>query len=178
MTLIINYFTSLKASRFITRYHAFTGFFMIALGLCLTMALISSTAFRLHPDELDHVSAARFYFDNWLPPAAADPRTLDSYSNYGMSYLNEWDIVYLLAGKFAMLIHPLVANEVLELRFFNVFLFMTIAWIALIRREEILVFVVLLTSSQIWYVFSYFNGDAFPMFLSLLTAYEITSNRS
>ena len=177
MTLINN-FKSLKNSEFISRYSAFTGLFIITAGLCLTMALISSTAIRIHPDELDHISAARFYFHNWLPPAVADPRTLDSYSVYGMSYLNEWDIVYLLAGKFAMLIHPLLGNEVLELRLFNVGLFMTMTWIALIRRNEILTFVVLLTSSQIWYVFSYFNGDALPMFLSMLTAYEISSNRS
>jgi hypothetical protein len=33
-------------------------------------------------------------------------------------------------------------------------------------------------SAQIWYVFSYFNADAFPLFLSILAAYELTSPRS
>ena len=189
----INSFKSVKNSRFISRYQAFIGMFLIALGLCLTMALISSTNvirihdydLRVHPDEENHVLAARFYFDNWLPPGVADPRTMDSYSDYGMSYLNEWDIVYLLAGKFATLIHPILSHEafelrlfVFELRLFNVCLFMVMALIALIRRDEILAFVVLLTSPQIWYIFSYFNGDALPMFLSMLAAYEITSARS
>lgn len=161
------------------RYFLFRWLFVIAIILILSMSFISSTSLRIHPDEFNHIAAARFYIDNWLPPAVADPRTMDSYHNeYGVSYHNEWDIVYLLAGKFAILINPFVANETYALRLFNVGLFIALACIASFKRCEILTFAVLLTSPQIWYVFSYFNGDAFPMFLSLLVAYEITSVQS
>ena len=151
---------------------------LIALGLIATMAIISNTTYRIHADELDHVAAARFYLDNWLPPAVADPRTLDSYSYGGFSYLNEWDIVYLLAGKFGRLVNPILQNEVYAFRSFNVLLFMCLTCMAWFRRDEILMFSVLLLSPQIWYLFSYFNADAFPIFLSFLAAYELTSSRS
>lgn len=160
------------------QYRVLSWMLLIALGLIITMAIISNTSNRIHPDEFDHVAAARFYLDNWLPPAVADPRTLDSYSYAGASYLNEWDISYLFAGKFALLIKAVVQNEIYAFRFFNVFLFLLLTCMAWIKRDEVLTFAVLLLSPQIWYVFSYFNNDAFAIFLSLLAAYELTSSRS
>ncbi|MEJ7670332.1 MAG: hypothetical protein WKH97_16710 [Casimicrobiaceae bacterium] len=151
---------------------------LIALMLIVTMAIISNTTSRIHPDEFDHIEAARFYRESWLPPAVGDPRTLDTYSVYGMSYLNEWDVVYILAGKFALLIQPIVQNEIYAFRFFNVCLFLLLVYMAWVRRDEILIFSILLISPQIWYVFSYFNADAFALFLSILAAQELTSSSS
>ena len=151
---------------------------LAALTFIVTMAFISNASNRIHPDEFDHVAAARFYFDNWLPPPVADPRTLDSYSYAGVSYLNEWDVVYLLAGKFALLTQPFVQSEVYALRCFNLFLFLVLTCLAWTRRDDILTFCILLLSPQIWYIFSYFNADAFPMFLALLAVYELTSPRT
>jgi hypothetical protein len=142
------------------------------------MAVVSTTGKQVHHDEYDHVSAARFYFAHWLPPGVADPRALDSHSIFGVSYLNEWDIVYPLAGKFAVLVRPLVHDDVIALRLFNVSLFLILGCVALFRRNEILAFAILLTSPQIWYLFSYFNGDAFPIFISTLVAAALTSPRS
>ena len=139
------------------------------------MAIVSDTRSRVHADEFDHVAAARFYAKHWLPPAVADPRTLDSYSYAGMSYLNEWDVVYLLAGKFGALVEPLVHDEVRALRLFNVLLFVLLVLMALRRRDATLAFAIVLVSPQIWYLFSYFNSDAFPLFLSLLAAYELAA---
>ena len=160
------------------QYRALSGMFLIAVALVATMAIISNTHHRIHPDEFDHIAAARYYLEHWLPPVVADPRTLDSYSNYGMSYLNEWDIVYFFAGKFALLVRPVVQNEILAFRLFNVSLFLFLMCMAWARRDQILPLSILLLSPQIWYVFSYFNGDAFPLFLSLLAACELTSLRS
>ncbi len=87
-----------------------------------------------------------------------------------MSYLNEWDIVYPLAGKFAALIHLVVSNDAVAFRLFNVGLFLVLALVALFPRNEILAYALLLTSPQIWYTFSYFNGDAFPMFVCFVAA--------
>ena len=148
---------------------------VVALGLICAMAVVSSTTARVHADELDHVAAARFYETHWLPPPVADPRTLDSYSYSGMSYLNEWDIVYLLAGKFAAVVQRIVGNEVHAYRLFNVLLFSVLVYVAWWKGHATLLLSVLLLSPQIWYVFSYFNADAFAVFLAFLAAYELTS---
>lgn len=168
----------LHAVPLLSKYGLYRGLMFVAVGLALAMALFSATDRQVHHDEYDHVNAARFYFEHWLPPRVGDPRALDSYSLYGMSYLDQWDVVYPLAGKFAKLIRPVVSNEVIALRLFNVALFLVLACIAFARRDDILAFVLLLTSSQIWYVFSYVNGDALPLFLSFLAALALTSPRS
>jgi hypothetical protein len=159
-------------------YRLYQGFIFVAVALTLAMALLSTTHKQVHHDEYDHLNAARFHFEHWLPPSVGDPRTLDSYSLYGMSYLNEWDIVYLFAANFAKLIRPIVDDDLIALRLFNVALLLALACIALLQRDNILAFVLLLTSPQIWYIFSYFNADAFPLFLSFLAVAAITSPRS
>ena len=162
----------------LSKYGLYRWLMFVAVGLALAMALLSATDKQVHHDEYDHINAARFYFEHWLPPGVGDMRARDAYSLYGRSYLDEWDIVYPLAGKFAKLISPAVSNDAIALRLFNVGLFFVLACIAFVRRDDILAFALLLTSPQIWYVFSYFNGDAFPMFVSFLVALALTSPRS
>ena len=152
---------------------------VVASGLVLVMAL--SSAFNTqpekwfgHPDEYLHRSAARYYLDHWLPPKVGDPATMDSYSReYGLSYLNEPDIVYFLAGKFAALLSPILPHPDHAFRLFNVFLFSILALSCAGRAKESLVFLPIVLSPQIWYLFSYFNGDAFPLFVSILIAYQL-----
>jgi hypothetical protein len=159
-------------------HRAIVAMLAAAMILASVMALVSHDVLRVHADELDHIAAGRYYVSHWLPPAAGDPRTLDAYSYLGMSYLNELDIVYPIAGKFVALVQPLVGNEVYSFRLFNVFLFLILIGLAWRKREAILLFSVLLLSPQIWYIFSYFNADAFAFFLAMLAAYEIASPKS
>ncbi len=152
-----------------------------AAALALTMALVSAINDRPEqwsgpPDEYLHRSAARYYIDHWLPPKVGDAATLDSYSrDYGFSYLNETDAVYFFAGKFARLISPLVSNHDIGFRLFNVVLLAVLAYLCAMRPRAYLVFLPLLLSPQIWYIFSYFNGDAFPLFLAMLIAYQVAT---
>ena len=141
-----------------------------------TMAFVS--AYNMHPDEKHHIEAAKYYEAYWLPPMVGDPRVQDSYSIYGVSYLYELEIVYFLAGKFSMLISPLVDNSVLRIRLFNVLLFSLLAFLFALKTQDRWVFLLLLASPQIWYIFGYFNGDAFPLFISILIAYQITRSES
>lgn len=159
-------------------YRAFLWMLLIALSMVAAMAVLSSTTYRVHPDEFDHIAAARFYLDHWFPPPVADPRTVDSYSYMGASYLNEWDVVYFLAGKFVLLMQNVVPNDVYAFRMFNVLLFCILVATAWIRRSEVIVFSALLCSPQTWYLYSYFNADAFAMFLAMLTACELVSSGS
>src|SRR5688572_5676432 len=91
--------------------------------LAVVILLCSLTATRspldAHPDELFHVEAAAYYVDNWLPPAVGDLRAGKSYTQYGFSYLDEFDPVYFFAGKLGALLSPVTAELYLAFRAFN-----------------------------------------------------------
>lgn len=149
---------------------------IVALVLAVLMAWIS--AFNAHPDELHHARAADYYRTHWLPPKFGDPDAVPSYSNYGSSYLHERDIVYLLAGKWSVVVAPLVGDTDLSYRLFNLALFAAIIFAFIRKPEARLLIIPLILSAQIWYVFSYFNGDAFALAVALFTAYQITGRES
>jgi hypothetical protein len=158
---------------------------LLAVVLAAVMAISSAinqapARWFSHPDEYLHRSAGRYFVDHWLPPKVGAPESLDSYSReYGYSYLNDLDVVYFLAGKFAILLSPFLKNLDLAFRLFNVLLFASVAVFAARRPWDTSVaFVPLLLTAQAWYVFGYFNGDAFPLFLSILIAYQLTAPES
>lgn len=124
-----------------------------------------------HPDESLHVTTASFFLDRWLPPAADDP-LVPGYLDpvYGTSYLlaSPPQILYPLAAKSARLL-GFSSRFALGLRLLSVAAFLVLAlaaWRAAPRT--LLPAVCLLWTPQVWYVFSYFNSDAFPFFLSFL----------
>ena len=142
-----------------------------ALGLILAMAVISGT--DVHPDEIGHEHAANYYRDSWLPPAIDDPRMVKTASGFGVSYLFRVDIVYFLSGKVASLLSGLVNDNNLRLRLFNVLLFFILILIVSrkIRSAPLFIMALALTP-QIWYLFSYFNGDGFAFFIATLIAMQ------
>jgi hypothetical protein len=146
--------------------------------LSAALAMAAVTSHSVHPDEFNHVAAARYYFGNWLPPSVDDPRIVESYSIYGTSYLNELDIVYLIAAKATLLWSGLGLSDLLSLRLFNVMLLGILLLVAWTQKHVWAGMLVLLMSPQIWYVFSYFNADAFPLFLSIVLALLAAPNDS
>jgi len=153
--------------------YEFVYLFVVVLILGLGMAWVS--AFNSHPDEISHVKAADYYAQHWLPPRVGDPESRESYSLQGFSYLDEVDVVYLFAGKFGALLTATGMYDYHAYRVFNLLLFIGLIVVWLRRVDARLAFSLLLISPQIWYVFSYFNADAFPLFLSLLIAHQLTS---
>lgn len=65
-----------------------------------------TTPFDVHPDEVNHADAYCYYESHWWPP----PLNADGlrYSPYGMSRLHEEEVVYVIFGKVALLLRPLV----------------------------------------------------------------------
>jgi len=143
-----------------------------ALGLILSMAFISGL--DVHPDEIGHANSAGYYSDSWLPPSVDDPKILKTISGFGVSYLFRLEMVYLLSGKVSLLLSGFVNDNYLRLRLFNVLLFLVLVLIVArkIRSVPLLVLAIVL-SPQIWYVFSYFNGDGLAFFIALLIALQI-----
>ncbi|MBA4369017.1 MAG: hypothetical protein C0403_15415, partial [Desulfobacterium sp.] len=143
-----------------------------ALGLILAMAVISGP--DVHPDEIGHEHAASYYSDSWLPPSIDDPRMVKTISGFGVSYLFRLDIVYFLSGKVALLLSELVNDNNLRLRLFNVLLFFILILIVTCKiRSAPLFILALVLSPQIWYLFSYFNGDGFAFFIAILIAMQL-----
>jgi hypothetical protein len=157
---------------------------LVAAVLALVMACTEAIndrpeMWRGPPDEYGHRAVARYYVDHWLPPRVGDPATLDSYSrDYGYSYINDPDPAYPLAGKVAVLVSPLVANHDLAFRLFNVTLLALLALLCALRPAAWPIFAPLLVTPQAWYIFSYFNGDALPLFLTFVLAYEVAYPQS
>lgn len=143
-----------------------------ALGVILAMAFISGL--DVHPDELGHANSAGYYSDAWLPPPVDDPKVLKTISGYGVSQLFRLEMVYFWAGKFTALLSKLVHDDLLRLRLFNGMLFLILLLIVSrrIRHVPLLVWGLVLTP-QVWYIFSYFNADAFAFFIAFLLAWQL-----
>ncbi|MBU1695107.1 MAG: DUF2142 domain-containing protein [Verrucomicrobia bacterium] len=151
------------------------------IGLLLLLVFAQVLAMALwsppdaHPDESLHVTTASYFLDHWLPPAADDPMV--------PSYLNpEYGTSYLLASPPQML-YPLAAKTTGVLGFSSHFslglrLLSVAAWLALavaawrVSPRSRLPAVCLLWTPQVWYVFGYFNSDAFPFFLAFLVCLQ------
>jgi len=145
--------------------------------LVTSAAVSARTDVSVHPDELTHAASARFYYDHWFKPTIGDPETLEAHltNRFGVAYLVNTEPVYLLAGKFAVLTWPVFQNDVVALRIFNVALLFTLVVTGLRLPMIQLAAVPLLSTPQAWYVFSYFNGDALPLFLSTLAVATLLS---
>lgn len=154
--------------------------FLGAVLLSFFMALRSD--FNRHPDEVHHFKAARYYYSHFFPPQIEDPAILDSYSAYGVSYLNYQWVEYFVSGHIALVYSLFITNDVLAVRLSIITMFLTLAvWFLYRSREnpeEFIIPSLLLISSQVWYVFSYSNNDAFVLFIAVLTAYQLAYPQS
>src|SRR5215212_3801704 len=103
--------------------------FKTVITLCLIAAPILASVMSLtsdynhHPDEIHHFEAARYYVDHFFPPVIGDPAVRESYSVWGVSYLNYHWVEYFLAGKFMLLVSPLIGDQLIAARLFNIALF-------------------------------------------------------
>lgn len=152
--------------------------FFFVLALIITMAVITSHG--MHPDEGVHARAAEYYSHetHWLPPAADAPEIVETYSLHGVSRLNSKEICYLFAGKFLESFSFLPVDRLIVLRFFNISLFILLAVYCLRRPNLRLLSLPLFISPQTWYTFSYFNSDAFALFILFLVAYQVVDSES
>jgi len=149
----------------------FTRGWALALLLAvITMAWLVRTDVSLSPDEGTHVTTARYHFEHWVKPAigAAEMEPAYRANVYGISYLNATDPVYVLAAKFAVAAWPLLQDDVLGLRLFNVLLLAWVLVAAARLRRGFMFLLPLLLMPQAWYLFAYFNGDALPYALSAM----------
>lgn len=150
----------------------------LAVAWYFAAVMAGVSGFNAHPDEIFHVAAGEYYLTHWLLPRVTDPDLLSSLSPYGFTYLGEVDATYLLAGKLASLLPESLLDVYLRFRAFNLLLFLILVIVYGAQRDPYSPIVLALLTPQIWYVFSYFNNDAFPLFLSLLLVSAVFRSRS
>ncbi len=143
-----------------------------ALAMSLCMAMFSPTAYSVHPDEPLHNADATYFHRHWLPPRLDSAELATNYKSsvYGVTYLGEWNITYLLAGKVGKLFMATGLSQVVAYRLFNVGLFALVILGLVLSRAPPGAYLAILITPQLWYAFSYFNGDAFPFALSCVAA--------
>ena len=151
---------------------------VLLLQLALSVVLVVLMAVRsqgnAHPDEIFHFEAARYFRQHWLPPSVGAPGTESSYSAYGFSYLNEGDIVYWVLGKAAAVGHAVGMVPGIAMRWLQVVLYAgLVAWLMFRARRFTPALGFLLLTPQVWYVFSYINGDALPFALLTVLLVEL-----
>ncbi len=147
--------------------------FFFVLALIVVMAVLTGPG--MHPDEVVHGAAAEYYssFTHWLPPAADDPEIIHTYSLHGVSRLNSKEIAYVFAGKFLEFFSFIPVEQYLILRFFNIALFCILAIFCLGNPKLRILSLPIFISPQIWYIFSYFNSDAFALFILFVITYQV-----
>lgn len=151
---------------------------LLAFSAALIVIMAFFSKVNVHPDEYVHLDAAAFYEDHWLPPKVCAPGTENTYSVYGVSRLNSQEIVYFAAGKFSRIISFLPIDLYLRLRLFNITLFLIICFLCFRISDYRTACAPLLISSQIWYIFSYFNSDAFSLFIIIVVGYQFLMPKS
>ena len=150
--------------------------FVIATALILAMALCSK--FNAHPDEYLHFETARYFAAHWLPPALNDPAIARTFSHYGYSYMRDLDASYFLMGKFIASFPAWLGSQEMAARLFNVLLFVLLSAYVAVRLGKSLAPFILLVSPQVWYVYSYVNGDAWALAIAMLIVVQLADQKS
>ena len=149
-----------------TRILIAAGLFLVA-GLIVGLACMSRTGVA-HPDERAHGWVFEYLTEHVLPPAADDPDARWTLSTFGYSYLFELNVTYWVAARVMAPLAGLFPTPEHAARVFQCMLWLVLACLALRRRRETIALGILFLSPQIWYVFAYFNGDAFPLLIAFV----------
>lgn len=175
-TIFLTVFALVFATRPLQADFRFVPFLLLS-ALMLVAAMAAISKFAAHPDEHVHVQAGEYYSQHNLPPPVGQA-PVESYSDYGVSRLHSGEIAYLFAGKFARVLKTFHVPSYLSLRAFNVALLFVLLLLAVNNRDFRVLLVPLLISPQIWYIFSYFNSEAYALFIVLLVSYQMAAPES
>lgn len=161
-------------------YHRILGFVpycMVAITVLLIL-MASYSQRNSHPDEYVHLNAIEYYKNYTIPPKACSPESIDSYSVYGFSRLDNFEISYFLNGKFSALIQYVPTYDYVKARFFNISLFIILMIMSIKIARFRLFTLPLILSPQIWYLFSYANSEPFSIFITIIVAYLFFDKQS
>lgn len=150
----------------------------VALCLVVPMTLLIlvqafTAKFDSGPDEYDHYAAAEYFVENLIPPPVGHESIRYAYSRYGYSYLDNYEVLYLLAGKWLHLTSFSGVETFYRIRLFNVGLWgmLMIPVLAIPRFRICSLFAAV--SPETWYLFTYFNVDAFSLCVGVFLCFAL-----
>lgn len=151
----------------------------ISIVLFLALLVVFFSKFNIHPDERGHVIAGQYYKEHWFKLAVDHPAMRETLMpGWRISYLYHPDIIYFLAEKMTNSFSFYFEHDYKRYRFFNFLLLGALVFLFANGSRNGLYFLLALgLSPQIFYIFSYFNGDAPAMFASLLLGYYFLRHR-
>jgi hypothetical protein len=149
---------------------------LVVVVLATVMAVTSLD--NHHPDERVHVQAADYYTTHWMIPAVDSSEIADTYSAYGFSRLNSKEICYIITAKFSKFLNDFNLHSFQRYRFLNVLLLGILVLMAFKELTARLLMIPLLMTPQAWYIFSYYNSDAFTMFMNFQAGYQVVYKKS
>ncbi len=139
----------------------------IAMIFVVTCAMSFGLPINSHADEYLHIAAADYWKKNSLPSYVQSEEILPSISHYGVTYLMDLNVSYIIAGKFSRLLAVVGLSTQCAVRIFNIFLFLIICVVFYNLYSYKRYTLVVLFFPQFWYLFSYYNGDAWCLFCGL-----------
>jgi hypothetical protein len=132
-----------------------------------------ATPYRLHPDEYVHLGAFQYFEGKFFPPDIGADGIV--YSAYGQSRVFSRELVYILYGNLAHVIHLAIGGEptYLTYRLFNVLLLLitlVIIFFCNVKFPLIRLFgFALVCIPQLMYTYAYANSDAWSVSVSIFT---------
>jgi hypothetical protein len=139
--------------------------------LSFQVVLVSAfSEFNLHPDEQGHTAASAYFQHNTAKKTVHSSEMRAAIIEpWGISYLYLNDVVYSIAERTTRILDIWIHEDFKRYRTFNLVLLFSLLLIFFADRRSGPIFLLALgLSPQIFYIFSYFNGDAFSLFISML----------
>jgi len=129
------------------------------------------------PDEKVSSESVKYYYKHWGLPDYLSEDAISAISNYGASRLKELTPYYFVAGKAGALVDR-IAGIVTSYRFLNLAMFylLLLYFIKNGKRDKWLL-AGIMTTPQLWYIFSYTTSDAWDYFISFIIVLALIKDR-
>lgn len=132
----------------------------------------------IHPDEIDVVECLKYGMTHIIPPDIRAEGVQGTFSGYGYTKLANGTYYFLIAGKIALISKFFyAAGNWFRIPNLLLFIAMGVLYIKNIKKKNYLL-LILGTSVQAFYIFSYTTADALDFFFSFLVILLLTDEDS
>lgn len=152
---------------------------LIGITIFQSLLIILLSSYNLHPDEHAHSIASQYYKEHWtkLPVDHPDMKAT-LIPGWATSYLFLNDFVYFLSEKSTSFLTLWIEDDFVRYRLFNLSLLIVLFVFFSTKLSKGIYFILALgLTPQTWYIFSYFNGDAFSLFACFILGYYFIINK-
>ncbi|MBC7792762.1 MAG: hypothetical protein H7Z43_03560, partial [Clostridia bacterium] len=149
---------------------------MLVIAFACVAVINVGSRIGVHPDEPLHIASARYFEHHELPPVVDESYTKYLDPAYGVSYALSVppELAYFIYGRLARFYENFGASFAYGCRYAALTLFAMLTGFCAWHRPKHPAFAfMLLATPQVWYVFSYVNGDAYGIFASFWVVWQL-----